>query len=62
MKAIDKIQNAGFKVVSLRRFSGGRQFMCGYKVLLHDHCVLTGTSAVAMLRTLKRLYPHYFGR
>lgn len=62
MKAIEKIQNAGFKVVSLRRFQNGRQIMYGYKVLLHDHCVMTGTSAIALLRSLKRLYPHYFGR
>lgn len=62
MKAIEKIERAGFKVVSLRRFSNGKQILCGYKVLLHDHCVMSGSSPVAILRDLKRLYPHYFGR
>lgn len=60
MKAIDKIQKAGFKVLTLRSFRAGKQVVWGYSVTLYGHEVARGTSTVSLLRRLKLTYPSYF--
>lgn len=60
MKAIDKIQKAGFKVLTLRSLRSGKQVVTGYSVTLYGHEVMRDKSTVRLLRRLKIAYPSFF--
>ena len=60
MKAILKIEKAGFKVVAVTTLRNGKYVTKGYNAMLYNRTVLHDTSAVSLLRRLKIRYPSYF--
>lgn len=62
MKAVDKIEKAGFKVLALQSFRSGKQVISGYSVRLYGREIMRDKSAVRLLRRLKLTYPYYFNR